>query len=313
MHIIRIALFAALAAVFAGLPQNGAAQTAPRWDQVTDWNKPPRREDHFFRNRIRRRIDLQEKVNAPLAYKVGHMYDAESRLRAGGGPRPEKFQYRKGVIMALIAGFAEGKYVAVKPDSLDVRFSFDAFRAGYDKETDAERAETYSGEDGGGAFGEDDPFGDFGGGFDEEFGTFDEDVPDEPVEDIIPMGRTSDALAYDKMTPNLELIEDRIFDENKGALHYEIKYLILSVNNAAGQTTPLAAFRYDEVKDAVLDKCQWTNRRNDAAHLTAKEVLENRHFNSVIIDLSGFPSLTVDEAEQRRRQLAERESYNWTY
>ena len=50
------------------------AQT-PKWDDVTPWDKKPRLEDHFWRKRVRTRIDLLEKINVPMDYTENIVYD----------------------------------------------------------------------------------------------------------------------------------------------------------------------------------------------------------------------------------------------
>lgn len=308
---LTIALLLAFGAT--SFAQDDYELSTPKWSRVTDWNKKPRLEDHFWRRKVRMRVDLQEKVNKPLESAIGAIYDEDSKKRYSGD-KDQYFMYRRGIINALLSGYANELVDGYSPDSLNNKMGYMQFKAEYDKQT------SETGETGGGGGGGDDFFGggdDFGG-FDDFGGDgFDFDMEDEGVsdggDDVIPMGEESGASQFDKMTKNFAIIEDRIFDESKGSMYYDIQYIILSVNNAAGITTPIVAFKYEDVKDVILDKCWWRNTRNDAEFKTAKEIFEFRHFNYIIIDISGFPTLTVDEAEKRRLQLMEYEHNLWTF
>ena len=75
---------------------------------------PPRIEDHFWRRKVVNRIDLNEKINAPLIKRENKFYTDESQYTG-----------KEGLIMALFDGLKQGKFVAYHPDSLEVHLSYE--------------------------------------------------------------------------------------------------------------------------------------------------------------------------------------------
>ena len=73
-----------------------------------------RPDDHFWRRKVVNRIDLREKMNAPLIKRESAYYTDNSQ-----------FSEKEGLVMALFNGLKEGKFVAYHPDSVTTPLSYD--------------------------------------------------------------------------------------------------------------------------------------------------------------------------------------------
>ncbi|RMF50695.1 MAG: hypothetical protein D6750_04565, partial [Bacteroidetes bacterium] len=87
---------------------------------------PPRVEDHFWRKKVVLTIDLREKLNAMLesgqqGYGLYTNYSTD--------PITDKSPYanREGIIVALLKGFKDGKFVGYSPKNLSQQVSFEEF------------------------------------------------------------------------------------------------------------------------------------------------------------------------------------------
>lgn len=303
-------LIACLTVVFLALATGLMAQstsfTSTKWDNVTNWDKVPRLEDHFWRKRVRFRVDLKEKINEPINYTENQIYDEKSKVY---NANKDKYEYRRGIINALLEGYANGMIDGFSPDTLDTPLEFPQFKVFYDKKTDG---------GGGGEAAADDGWGSEGGD-DEDWGfeDFDDDGGDAGGEagggeDVIPIGPSSQTQFTD-ITQFFDVIEDRIFDKNKSQLYYDLHYIILYVKGANGVDAPIVAFRYDDVAEVILNKCMWKNRFNDAEYKTLKEVFEFRLFGNYVLNVSGSEPKTPYEAEKRRLQMIEFEHNLWEF
>ena len=266
---------------------------------------PPRVEDHFWRRKVVNRIDLEEKINSPLK---------EAEVRSIYGPDDyASFGERDGIVMALINGLKSGKYLAYHPDSLQKALTYDEvvkWSVEIDQKEGGGDSNWGDGEggdefDAGGDAGADE-FGMEGG---DEFG-------DEMPEGDTPPGGGKGDGEFDT-TPFetvIEFIEDRIFDKNRSDMVYDIQYIRL-VWVDVSETLPdknFVCFRYSDVLDTMEDT-QWKNKFNDAEYRNLREIFELRMFNSVIYNVSGRESKTLEEADFRRSQLVEFEHHLWQY
>ncbi|WNJ16244.1 hypothetical protein [Pontibacter sp. G13] len=271
---------------------------------------PPRIEDHFWRRKVVNRIDLNEKINAPLIKRESQYY------------QDNQYSDKEGLVMALFSGLKDGKFVAYHPDSLTVQFTYDDVLS---------RIQEYEGSLGEGSF--DEGFGDEGdgsfedfsgdGGFDDEFGgdEFGDFGDDFGGGDDLDGGFTDDGAGgmMGDFDPGpfenvIHFVEDRIFDKTRSDMIYDIQYIEI-VWTDPGETLPekrLCTFAYKEVLE-TLDNTQWKNRFNDAEYKTLREVFELRLFHSYIIDVSGEGLRSLPESEYRRQQLVEFEHHLWSY
>ena len=275
---------------------------------------PPRIEDHFWRRKVVNRIDLNEKINAPLI-KREHKFYSENSQYTG----------KEGLVMALFHGLESGKFVAYHPDSLTEAMGYDEvlrrikeiegsltgedeFDSGFDDGFGGGEGDggfdDFSGEDGGEEWGFEDDFGsEFGG----------DDLGDEFAEggDAGFGGGDFDPAPFENV---IHFVEDRIFDKTRSDMIYDIQYIEI-IWTDPGETLPekpLCTFKYAEVLE-TLDEAQWKNRFNDAEYKTLKEVFELRLFHSYIINVSGEGIRTLQEAEYRRQKLVEFEHHLWNY
>ncbi len=280
----------------------------------------PRAEDHFWRKKVLSRIDLTEKVNKNLVYHQPNLYTRGA----------DHYGNVDGIVMALINGFRDGKYVAYHPDTLSQEVTYEQFMAKLKKFTEGnqpqDQQQDQQTDEGGGEddmFGGDDLFGgdDFGGGFD-DFGDFGGDdlgggettTTTTEGAGAKPKKEKIDDETMIALETVLELIEDWIFDKNRSAMFFNTQYIRLVYVDPSG-TIPdeaVIAFRYQDVMD-LLDDTKYYNRNNDAEHRTVREIMEMRRFNSYIVDLSGMQPRTLAESAYRTDQILEYEHHLWTY
>ncbi|MEZ4772061.1 MAG: hypothetical protein R3D00_02685 [Bacteroidia bacterium] len=276
---------------------------------------PSRKDDHFWRRKVVNRIDLNEKINAPLIKRESPFYTDNSQ-----------YTEKEGLIMTLFNGLKQGKFVAYHPDSLtkplsyeDILKRIDEFEGSLDAGGDFDEPDTGFG-DGteGGGF---DDFGGESGGDEWGFGD-DEAGGGEFGEDFDDMGGAADAGGGGYMGDFdpapfenvIHFVEDRIFDKTRSDMVYDIQFVEI-IWTDPGETLPekkLCTFAYNDILE-TLDNAQWKNRFNDAEYKTMREVFELRLFHSYIINVSGEGIRTLQEAEDRRQKLVEFEHHLWSY
>lgn len=270
---------------------------------------PPRVEDHFWRRKVVNKIDLTEKVNQPLVMKESPLYN-----------QYHKDMDKKGIVVALMEGLKESKYIAYNTDSLDKSLDYNQVMAilaearGDKKATDAGAG---SGDDEGEGFDDmsgDDAGADAGGGTDEWGfgGDFAEESTPAPT-DPISMGGGDE---YAPLENYLLFVEDRIFDKNKSDMVYDIQYVQIYFVDPGGvlRDRAICTFKYSEIMD-LLDNTQWKNKFNDAEYRSMREIFELRLFNSYIVNVSNvnFGVNSLEEAQYRKEQLIEFEHHLWSY
>ena len=301
---------------------------------------PPRIEDHFWRRKVVNRLDLEEKINAPLVKAESGYYR--------GVEDTTGLPYKDGLINSLFSGLMEGTYTAYDPDTLSkVMTSQDvidrinritaesAASTDLEEEAEGELGLDESGGDFGfpdeGGDGNDpfadpfaDPFGDpsadpfnEGGGEDSEFGGTDIDNTEEKPSE----GEGEASMEVSNEMPDLipfemvvQFVEDRIFDKNRSDMVYDIQYIEIIWVDPYGRLPErrLCTFAYSDVIP-ILEKTQWKNRFNDAQYRNMRQVFETRLFHSYVIDISGVCIQSLAEAEYRRQQLVEFEHHLWSY
>ena len=276
--------------------------TQPRHPYLEASRIPPRLDDHFWRRKVVNRIDLDEKINAPLR-------EVEDMAIYG----QTSYSETQGIVAALMNGLKSGKYLAYKSDSLDKSLTYDDV---------IKMAQEIEGDGGGGG---DDDWDDDGGGFDDfdagdDFG--DDDFGDGGFDDLegdtdpFGGGGSSDEEEF-SLAPFetvIEFIEDRIFDKNRSDMVYDIQYIRMVWVDVA-ETLPdknFIVFKYSDILE-TLEDTQWKNKYNDAEYRNLREIFELRLFNSVIFNVSGRGVKTLAEADFRRNQLVEFEHNLWSY
>lgn len=282
----------AIAFLFAG---NAAAQSNLRED------------DHFTRTLAVSRIDLDEKLNKPIAEATDPALYADAS--------------QAGMIDALMRGLKEGRYMAYHPDTLNKAIAWDDVKViceqMYGTEDEEDAFETRE---------VDDEFCDWCGEDEEEEWVSYDDVPSdsdpfdigeesylESIGGYTDDGNFGDVLLA-PMSSVVELIENRIFDKNRSDMVYDIKYIRL-VWIDPGETLPdqnVICLKYQDVVE-TLEACRWTNRFNEAEHRNLREVLEMRMFNSYDTQTGSRSYRTLAQSEYHRNQQIAFEHHLWSY
>lgn len=249
--------------------------------QIPGHDIPPRKDDHFQRNLVVNRIDLNEKINLPIvAVSSPALYD---QLEHGE---------TNGLVQALFNGLRSGKYLAYDADSLGKSLTWE------DVSTRLAQVN--------GQFEEEEPF-------DPEFIFEEDENVDEGDYDLLDES-ASDEPDLSPFENVVEFIEHRIFDKNRSAEVHDIQYIRL-VWVDPGETLPdnnFVCFKFSEVLE-VLEDTQWQNRFNDAEHRNLREVFETRLFNGFVTNVSGRGVRSLEEADFRRNQLLDFEHHLWSY
>ncbi len=279
---------------------------------------PPRTDDHFWRKKVVITLDFREKINVPIesgqeGYRLYTNYSTD--------PITDKSPHinREGIIVALLKGFKDGKFVGYSPKNLSRQVTFEDFDA-YSRriESGGQAGGDLEGEDagmgGGDEFGGDEFGGDELGG-DELGGDLGGDPGAAPTSDAATTPSATQAFPYLKYYRTLaRVIEDRIFDKNRSDMYYDVQYICLVLVDPKGALADEDAvcFRYKDVMDA-LDETQWRNRYNDAEDRSLREIFELRRFSSYVTVVSGDEARTLNQSEFRRQQMIEFEHNLWTF
>jgi hypothetical protein len=260
------------------------------------WAQPDvRPEDHFFRRRVVNRLDLTEKINWPLVQRESVYYGDNAR-----------FPHQEGIVSALLEGLRQGDFVAYHPDDFNIPLQYD------DVLSRMQEFDNIYGEEE--SFMEEDLHSD-GDGLMSEF-ELEEFEPGTGASGLASSGGNAfgpldDLSPYESV---MHIVEDRIFDKNTSTMIYRMDYIQI-IWTDPGETLPekvLACFRIADAAE-VLEKTQWKNRFNDAEYRSVKEALDLRIFNSYVLNVSGYGSKSLEEAEMRRNQLVEYEHHLWSF
>jgi len=280
-----------------------------KWSETTNWEKRPRLEDHFWRKKVRYRIDMLEKVNKPFKEsEPRNLYDDNSKIY---NSNKEKFSFYKGVIDALLANYALQIIPGYNPDTLDNGLDFPEFQKKY-KNVTSFGGETSTGDaEGGEEEGDEESDWDSEAGDNEtaKIGAVQAKVTTNTAGDVLQTQTVELTQDFSGMSKFIDVIEDRIFDKNKSDMFYKQEYIILSAKGVNAEV-PLVAFRYDDVKDIVFNNCLWKNRFNDAEYRTIKEVFELRLFNSFLTQVglgNEYGLQDIYDSEKKRLQMIDYE------
>jgi hypothetical protein len=285
----------------------------------------PRAEDHMMRHRVRTRLDLKDKLNQPLS-QVEYQTDP-------GVYTESRFAHVQGMPQALLQGWLQSKpgevaYVGYNPNQLtqpvvqqEVRRLLWERSPEYQAQMWAARARDENPnaplqDEGPKDVSQDtDPFA-----YDYDYNW---DVPAEDlVEDALNTPGPAEVVTPDFVPGMLvgtdvvmELVEDRVFDKNKGTEHFIPRYVVLrSINpGMVGQEDMgIVAFRWEDVRP-LLAHTQWKNPHNDAEMRTALQIIETRQFAHLILNIRGENMESLALAHRRVDQLTAYEHNLWNY
>lgn len=267
-------------------------------------------DDHFWRQRVVFRIDLQEKVNKPLIQSI---YDEERFLNP----------YHRGIIDAIVRGFYETKYTGFFPDTLDKPMTFQYFK---NNVIELQQSITGTQENQQNIRYINNSVAD------DELDT-EENFDDEELETTKAFENTT---LDSSMSINLEFsnfedfyqaayrlkgfdfavdfVEDIIFDARYSTNARIRKYLFLLWIDPQGvlRERYIAAFRFEDI-EGVLNQAVWINRFNEAERRTIKEVWDLRIFNYYMLNLSGTDILNLDFSKKYNEKIIELEHNLWEY
>lgn len=263
---------------------------------------PVRRQDHFWRKRVVNRISLVEKVNQPLVRHQSNFYSNNQR-----------YAETQGLVVSLINGVKQGKYVAYHPDNWNQLLGYEDLRARMNEfdqslyieedtwDSEVETEKTVAAElDEWDADWTDDATDEWGSPFEEEPETVSDNV-------IAPI----DYGPYEEV---IHLVEDWVFDKNTSSMIQQIDFFEVVWVDPTG-TLPekvLARFKWKDIQDH-LDQTMWKARFNDAEARSMKEIFALRLFHGFPINVGGEPILTLAEAQRRKQELIEFEHHLWSY
>lgn len=273
----------------------------------------PRPEDHFWRKRIVNRIALTEKMNKGLIFHESPFYGNEG-----------KFKETDGLVVTLLNGVKDGKYVAYHPENWEKIMNYedlvarmgefdealtgsseefdqteDDFEIDREAESEWETGEEWT-------LGEED--------LDEteEWATpFDEGVGDGSEGQGDFSSHEPDLAQYEEV---IHLVEDWIFDKTRSDMLQVPSFFEVIWTDPTGSLPEkvLARFVWKDVKEQ-LDIAQWKSRFNDAEARSLREAFELRLFHAIMINVGGQPILSLQEAERRRQEIVEFEHHLWSY
>lgn len=268
--------------------------------QIPGHDIPPRKDDHFQRNVVVNRIDMNEKINQPLVY-------VQSPSLYGETDYPET----QGLIVALFNGLKSGKFLAYDPDSLNKALTYEDVKGRIQRMNGEEKEEWPTEE-----WPDEEEWIDDETWIDESNtdseGDLDVFVTDEDV--FTDDGSGDGDFEISPFESVVEFIEGRIFDKNRSAIVHDIQYIRL-VWVDPGESLPdknTVCFKFSEVLE-TLEQTQWTNKFNDAEHRNMREVFEERIFNGFVTSVSGKGVRTLEEADFRRNQMLDFEHHLWSY
>lgn len=263
-----------------------------------------RPEDHFWRKRVVNRISLIEKVNRPLVYHESAFYDGDGQ-----------YTETEGIVKSLVNGLKQGKYFAYHPEDWKKTMDYNAVTS---RMREFDQALLVDGED----WGDEDVSDNFTTPDQSEWGEewvyeessqewgspFEKDPQTDPVvSEQVPL----DFAPYEEV---IHMVEDWIFDKNTAAMVYQIDFFEVIWVDPTG-TLPekvLARFMWKDVK-GQLNQTKWKSRFNDATSLSIAKAFELRIFNGIMINVSGNPIISLQEAARRRQELVEFEHHLWSY
>lgn len=286
------------------------AQTAP----LSDY---PRTEDHMYSRRVLVRIDLQQKLNNPFVH-----LEAQDDRWPMGTETPS-------LTYALLHAALEqpGTLALYKPDQLEQPLSPTELATTLKKrnitnypvnpeelpenpEAPKTDPDSWTLED---PFLEEDPMVDA-----PDLSTFNVEMPAENPTDVASSDPFAGPLKSDDyFGTNLlvEIVEDRIFDKNKGTWIHQPRYIrLLSVrsDNVGTEQYPLCAIRWEDA-EPLLKQLTWKNPHNEAEQRSAHAMLTDHMYTETLLNISGEAPATLALADKRRQQLVTYEHNLWNY
>lgn len=257
---------------------------------------PVREEDKFWAKRVVVRIDLREKINRPLVQHASSYYGMD------------KYAEKKGMVSSLINGLKRKEYLAYHPYDWEQVLDYESLCKRMEEFEQALVGENESLDELVIASNSLDEFAII----EEEWGGFeDENMEEDVASTSQASGALPDLTSYEE---SFHIIEDWIFNKARGNMQQNIDFFEVIWTDPSGLLPEkvLARFRWEDVKE-ILARTEWKNRFNDAEVRSIKEVMEMRIFHGYLISVGGEPVRSLAEADRRKLEIIEFESYLWSH
>ncbi|MEM8965471.1 MAG: gliding motility protein GldN [Bacteroidota bacterium] len=274
--------------------------------------RPIHASDQLYRTRVWRRMDLKEKQNKPF------------------------FSENRWITRIIIESVMNGTLYPYTNDSVSTRMSKEQFIENLTIPMDGP---ALSEEEIAMGFGQDDSADDgWGSSDDDGWGSSDSDSDSGQGAEGTDMGAEAAApqaesyLFAPKDVSILEVVEDVIFDKERGRQYYDIQALtlILPPENFpnTGLLKEVASFRYKDLIRVFQENPEiavWVNPRNGAKHLNLEHAFDLRLFSAHVVKYSNpDDERIVDMTDGNKRQallksleyeydMLEREHELWEY
>lgn len=282
-------------------PTVSAQETVSEYDPNSVKRIP--KYEQFYKKRVWRRMDLEEKQNAAF------------------------FAFNNEITKIIVEAVKAGTLKPYVNDSLKTEMSLEDFNEkmklpGMDEGGDDPFGDGAGGDDAGGGW------GDTGGGWGDTGGGWGDTEGGEGEEE-------EEVAISTEFLPNqitlLQIMEDQIFDKRRSTLYYDILGITLFIpaeNFETGINREVATFKYQDLVKlfrSMPEEAIWFNRQNSAEHRNLADAFELRLFNARLIkvdnprdqyiaDIYGrYPKEHIMASQWLEIELMEREHNLWEY
>lgn len=261
-----------------------------------------REQDNFWRRRVVKRIDMNEKINQPL-----HNHGFDVMVTSANA----KYAEKNGLIVAFLNGVEKGDFLAYNPDTgkpMDWQTLFARMKeqGGVWEDNNAEIA-----------FAEEEEKSS------NTFANWNEELDKQEKNSFIaytkkqknsPQKALNSQINYTPYEQEFQIVEDWIFDKNRSVMAYNIDYfqVIWSDPSGVSRDKVLANFYYKDVSE-LLEKTQWQNRMNEAETRSMKEIFDLHIYHGIVTNVSGREVQTLYESQKREQEMIEYEHNLWNY
>jgi len=263
--------------------------------------RPVHESDQFYKTRVWRRMDLKEKQNKPF------------------------FSTNREITKVMINAVLNGTLYPYTSDSLNERMSKEQFIENMSIPTDGPglsedeiamgfgqpQEETQQDDGWGGGWGDDSSSeGQGAEGTATPAGT----------EEASSSSSSMDNLFFATDVTILEIMEDIIFDKERGRQYFDVQSVTMILPPEMFPTTglqkPVATFKYIDLVRVFEENPElaiWVNPYNDAKHLNLKHAFDLRLFNAHIVKYSNPEDEYIIDKTGGDRRAALMESLNFEY
>jgi len=283
--------------IFAGLIIFGISADLFAQEKVSDYNensvKGIPKYEQFYRKRVWRRMDLNEKKNQAF------------------------FALNNEITKIMIDAVKAGVLQPYVNDSLKTPMTIEKFNENMKLPGAGQEEEDQFGGDSGG-------WGDTGGGWGDTGG-------DTEAKDSTETGPApSDEFLPTQITL-LEIMEDEIFDKRRSTLYYDIQSIKMIIPGNMFETgvyREVAVFKYKDLEKlfrSMPEDAIWFNRQNAAEHRNLADAFELRLFDARIIKIDNprdqyivdiynhYPKEAIMASQWAENELMEMEHNLWEY